>query len=155
MSCPIVRLSAERVGRVTVLSWRKYKLSMPWARGRYGYPTGAPFNVAVDVLGDLGEYAVAEHLGVEVKPPLWTEPRYDGDLANGDEVRTTPYPRGHLLINPSDADDCRFWLVIADPPDFMIVGWIYGRDGKRDSYRRTPRSGAYMVPQSALCKEIY
>ncbi len=150
MTRPTVMLSADDVGRSTVRAWRRWAINRGiGSGGGYGYAGNQSFNVAVDVLGDLGEIAVARFLGVESRSPN-DGPDYDGDLSNGDEVRTTGWPHGHLIIHPEDPDDRVFWLVLADPPRFEIAGWCLGADGKRPEFRRSPRSGSYMVPQRVL-----
>ncbi len=72
------------------------------------------------------------------------------------EVKTTEYASGFLPLHRSSRDDAPFVLVTGVNGDYIIRGWIYGRDGKLDEYWRDPTGKnresrrCFCVPQSAL-----
>jgi hypothetical protein len=104
-----------------------------------------------DIEGVCGEMGVCKFLGV-----YWSGA---GSLRAPDvvgkfgrlEVRTAQ-PGGCLIVQPSDDDDARFILVIGFAPTYWLVGWLWGRDAKRQEWWRNPGTGrpAYFVPQAAL-----
>lgn len=103
------------------------------------------------ILGAVGELAVAKRLNV-----FWsgTIGRVD---APGDvgplQVRTGTGDTYRLCIYPRDPDGARFVLVVGLPPHVRVVGWLFGRDGKREEWWCDPTGKgrpAYFVPQAAL-----
>lgn len=101
-----------------------------------------------DITGALAEWAFAKFL--DVFPGCVLRPD-DGDTRIGVEVRGTQYPRGHLLIHEGDRDEAPYVLVTGRPPRFMVRGWVYGREGKHESFWRTVGTRAgYWVPIEAL-----
>ena len=69
------------------------------------------------------------------------------------QVRSTRGPTNRLIVHKTDHDDKRYILVRADLPRFVLVGWILGRDAKRDEWWTDPTGKgrwAYFVPASAL-----
>ena len=104
-----------------------------------------------DIEGACGEMAVCKHLGVYWQGGVGLQ-RHSGDCHRY-EVRTTALRRtGHLLLRPGDHDDAIFILVVGTAPQFALVGWLYGHEGKQAEYAQAPnnRTSCYMVPQSAL-----
>jgi hypothetical protein len=103
------------------------------------------------VLGTLGETAVAKY-----RDCFWMggPDQPDGGAPDvGDvHVRTATRDGYRLLLYEKDADDAPYVLVIpAGFPRFRIVGWVYGRDGKRAEFRdESLRYPCFAVPQSAL-----
>ena len=106
-----------------------------------------------DIRGAIAECAVAKHTGT-----YWFG-KID-DLSHGDvgdlEVRSTVWPTGHLLIHPEDPDDKKFILVLENNlPVCTLAGWIYGHEGKDDTYWTTKKiqgkdRSAFFVPQKSL-----
>jgi len=89
-----------------------------------------------DIEGSLAELAVAKYLGC-----YW-----DGSVNNflgADieikglrlQVRQTSYPEGHLIIHDKDRDNDIFILVIGTIPEYAIIGWLYGHEGKKNPTR--------------------
>jgi hypothetical protein len=75
-----------------------------------------------------------------------------GDV-DGWEVRSTRRRSGCLIVQADDDPGARFVLVVNQCPDFLIMGWLYGRDAKRPQWWRRPPavpSAAYFVPPAAL-----
>jgi hypothetical protein len=68
------------------------------------------------------------------------------------QVRTRSRHDYDLILHPSDPDERAFVLVTGVAPEFHIVGWIWGREGKRPEYWDDPARGrpAFFVPQRAL-----
>lgn len=118
-------------------------------RGAYGFVGNREEGERIDVQGACAELAFSKATG---RP--WAadtaHPQRFSDV-DGEQIRSTTHAAGHLILHDDDADDQRFWLVIAKPPRFGVVGHIIARDGKRSVYwnERTGRP-AYFVPQHAL-----
>ena len=85
-----------------------------------------------EVESTCAERAVAKAIGVYW--PEGSELDYDGDLPGGRHVRSTDRPDGSLLIYPEDDDNGKFLLVVGQAPKFRLVGWLYGREAKRDEW---------------------
>jgi hypothetical protein len=67
-------------------------------------------------------------------------------------VRTTKCPNGRLKIEKTAADDHIFVLVRGSIPEYFIIGWILGKEGKRPEWLDNPddHGAAYWIPESAL-----
>lgn len=116
--------------------------TMPWLDKRETHTYGA-----------CAELAVAKFLG---RP--WNEfsfkNRKGGDVGTVFEVRSTRTPTNGLVIRPRDLDDRAYILVLTHrSPVYELVGWLWGREGKKESWLRARGhkiSPYYMVPQWAL-----
>lgn len=104
-----------------------------------------------NIEGAAGEMAVAKYLAV-----YWGgivgDPKAD-DVGEY-QVRTNASRRlDDMILRPGDRKD-RIWIsVLSFLPEFVICGWIAGRDGMNSKYLRqgTPgRPDCYFVPRSAL-----
>jgi hypothetical protein len=75
----------------------------------------------------------------------------EGDVGRA-QVRSTRRASGCLLVHPDDPDPAPFVLVIVRSPyEYDVVGWIEGRNAKREEWWRTDTGRpAFFVPQSAL-----
>lgn len=101
------------------------------------------------VQGACGEKAVAKHLGIYWSGNL-------GHLRADDvglfQVRTRSNHDYELILHPDDPDD-RVWILVTGvAPQFRIVGWCYGHEGKNKAWWKDPAGNrpAYFVPQQAL-----
>lgn len=75
----------------------------------------------------------------------------DGDVSGGVMVRWTPREDGSLILHPSDHDALYAVLVVGDPPEQRIMGWIPTAYGKQEWWwREDVRAPAFFVPQSKL-----
>jgi hypothetical protein len=107
----------------------------------------------LDIEGAAGEIAAARalnrywHASVNVGKEA-------PDVGTNIQVRATKHLNGSLIITNSDPDDQIYVLVTGTRPNYKIVGWIRGCDGKKEQYVRAPnnRPPAYFVPQTALKK---
>ena len=114
---------------------------------------GTVSELAVSIVTGLPWHAFLEVLTVAGRKPP--------DVGEDIQVRSTHYKAGCLIAHPTDADDDRFVLVVVDSDSrhMHIVGWLPGRDCKKQIYWQD-KSGknrpAYFVPQKALrpIKEI-
>lgn len=126
---------------------QEYNISVK-ANDRYGYDGDVVEGTKIAIAGALGEKAVAVALNV-----LW-----DGALGDyrakdvgGYQVRSTPYPDGHLLLHNEDEDNDIFILITGKDGPYILQGWTIGRHGKLDEYlKRTIKRPCYFVPQSQL-----
>lgn len=109
----------------------------------------------LDIEGLCAEWAVAKALGVYYVPVVGELDTELGDVLPNVQVRSTKYETGHLLVHKTDPDDHRFVLVTGGCGNYVIPGWIYGRDAKREEWWKTHKGrSAYWVPQSGLRKFV-
>jgi hypothetical protein len=100
--------------------------------------------------GACGEIAVAKAFGVYWAPSVNTF-RCGGDVGRW-QVRTRSRADYELLVRASDPDEAAFVLVRGRAPRFEIIGWILGRDAKRQEWVKTygGRPPAFFVPDEKL-----
>jgi hypothetical protein len=118
-------------------------------RHRYGFADPNELAWANEINGALGERAAAKALNLPFDGCVGSDAT-SGDLRYGIQVRTTPREQGCLILHPTDADGVPWVLVTGRAPALEVVGWCFGRDGKRDEFWRTTSRPAYFVPASAL-----
>lgn len=114
----------------------------------YGKPGNGEWDA--HILGACSEMAVAKYLGAYWEGVVDRPETLCGDVGTV-QVRSTTHRGGSLILHDRDKDDALFYLVVAFPPTFTIVGRIVGRDGKVPEFfdASKPRP-AYFVPQAAL-----
>jgi len=98
--------------------------------------------------GALSECAVAKYLGV-----YWNKRPHNFPDVGKVDVRTTHWMSGCLRIDPKDRDDKKFYLTTGLNGTYIVRGWLYGRDGKKQEYWGTKdpsRPPCYWVPQDKL-----
>lgn len=105
----------------------------------------------VDILGACGEVAVAKAINRYWAPSVNTFHTIP-DIAPNIEVRTTTNTSGSLIVRDNDPDDRYYFLVVGEPPNLEILGWIKGGEAKKESWKRNPHGhrASYFVPQNAL-----
>lgn len=118
------------------------KREMFGAEDRYG------FQYMID--GTFGECAVAK----------WRGKFWNGSVGNllakdvGElQVRTTRMDPPVLILHDKDQDDDVFVLVSLSRNTATIHGWVYGREGKQESYWSAGKGGnrpAFFVPVQAM-----
>jgi hypothetical protein len=115
-------------------------------------------SLGIDIQGAEAELAVAKALklpwdGSFLELDKWFDWREHGHDVSGLEVRSTKHKNGCLILHPKDKDEAIFILVLAyDRPNFTLVGWNYGREGKLKEYWRDVGYGrpCYYLPQDDL-----
>ena len=98
--------------------------------------------------GSLSECALAKHFNV-----YWSKRPYPLPDVYEYEVRSTPYMSGVMPIIPEDSDDRKYFLLTGINGSYIIRGWLYGKDCKRQEWWRELQPGrppCFCVPQSAL-----
>ena len=96
------------------------------------------------------EMAVAKVLGLYWQSVVRNTEDVNGDVS-GVEVRSTTHPQGRLILHDADKDDAPYVLVRGQFPSYELIGWIKGRDGKREEYWfNGDGRAAYFVPDSEL-----
>lgn len=68
-------------------------------------------------------------------------------------TRHTKHPHGNLLLQEKDLDESIFIFIrIVSPTSFELVGWCYGKDGKKKKYWKEVgyNHPCYFVPAHAL-----
>jgi hypothetical protein len=101
-----------------------------------------------DIEGACAEKFAAKRLGA-----YW----FDGTNGETDvglhQVRHTALLNGRLMLHPEDKDNEVFVLVVGRAPAFELIGWCFGREGKRQEYWEDPTGGdrwAFFVPRGVL-----
>jgi hypothetical protein len=115
-------------------------------------------SLGIDVQGAHAELAVAKGLGLKWDGQFfnldeWFDWRTDGHDVSGLEVRSTHHPDGCLILHPKDKDDSPFILVLTHKaPDYLLSGWAFGHEGKKEKYWRDVGYGrpCYFLQQSKL-----
>ncbi|HLG28179.1 MAG TPA: hypothetical protein VI423_10375 [Paenisporosarcina sp.] len=82
----------------------------------------------------------------------WDKWKHKGNDVGKLEIRSTDRPDGRLILHPTDKDLSPYLLVLSTAhPEYQLVGWIYGEEGKDPKYWRdnVPRP-CFMVPQEQL-----
>jgi hypothetical protein len=104
-----------------------------------------------NIEGAAGEMAVAKLLGIYWRPIVGD---HQADDVGPYQVRTN-ISRKHadLCLREKDRDDRLYISVLSFVPEFVILGFISGADGKRCEYRRDGSPGrpqCFYVPRVAL-----
>jgi hypothetical protein len=104
-----------------------------------------------NVEGVGGEIAVAKWLKIYWLPIIGDP---DADDVGPYQVRTNSSRRfDDTCLRPKDREDRIFISVLSFMPDFEIIGWITGREGKQDCWYRDGTPGypkCWYVPRHAL-----
>lgn len=74
------------------------------------------------------------------------------DFQNHEEVRMSPLPHACLILHPEDKDESEYWLLTGLHGEYIIHGYLLGKDGKQDKYWVDKGNGrpAFFIPQSDL-----
>jgi hypothetical protein len=85
----------------------------------------------IDIIGAIGEYAVAKYLNVYWEPATIIDKLDDlpGDVAHY-QVRSTCHRNGHLIIHQADRPQAPFILAVIDNNKIELPGWIYGHEAQ-------------------------
>lgn len=117
------------------------------------YERGYVERIQQETLGVCGEMAVCKAINKMWKPSVNTFHNLP-DVEPNIEVRATENTNGCLIIRENDPEDRWYFLVIGTPPIVTVVGYIRGREGKRNEWIRDPNGyrTAWFVPQDALLR---
>jgi hypothetical protein len=127
----IVELTQAQIDEAREIGARRY------AHNRsLGISNGHMWNGDLwDREGAIGEMAVALQFGLkwsDFSENYWL---YAADVGDGYQVRSTSHPYGNLLLQRKDNGDQPYILArLHALPKVELVGWIYGRDGKKPEY---------------------
>ena len=115
------------------------------------YKRGPMTRMAEEIIGACAEIAFAKALDRFYVPPL-NNFHSTADILSDIEIRGTRREGGRLIVRDNDSPDRRYVLVVVNPPEALIVGWILGRDARRDEWLDNPNGyrRAWFVPQDAL-----
>ena len=98
--------------------------------------------------GSIAEAALAKYLNV-----YWHKGEKSAPDVHDVDCRCTTYANGHLEIHKNDPDDRKFYLLTGFNGKYIVRGWIYAKDGKKDEYWRVMGEGRepqYWIPQDKL-----
>lgn len=107
----------------------------------------------MDIEGAAAEIAYCKHEGIYWGGTVNTFK--EADAGKCIQIRSTQLRNGCLIVRKGDNEDHFYVLVIGKIPHFEVVGYIQGRDAKKDEWKKSPlgREPAWFVPQSALTKK--
>lgn len=117
------------------------------------YERGYVERIRQETLGVCGEMAVCKAINKMWKPTVNTFHNVP-DVEPNIEVRSTENTNGSLIIRENDDDNRWYFLVIGEPPNVTVVGYIWGANAKQDQWIKNPNGyrTAWFVPQDALLK---
>lgn len=103
------------------------------------------------ILGAQGEMAFCKSYGIYWHPTMNTF-RAQADVGDGIEIKTRSEDHYDLLVRPDDHFDRVFVLVTGKGPAFVLRGWMYGEDCRRDEWWKDygNREPAWFAPQASL-----
>lgn len=117
----------------------------------YGQPLSDEWGLDIESCG--AEKLVAKTLNVYWHAIYSNErlSKIPGDVGTY-QVRHTHRLDGSLILHERDKDDVPFILVVGAYPNYLIKGWILGKDGKHPRHWRASgvRHPAFFVPPSSL-----
>ena len=105
-----------------------------------------------NIVGAQGEMAGAKALGV-YWPASINAAKSDPDMPPDWQVRTRGKSSYDLMIRKDDIDSHKYLLVTGTGPEFLVHGWIYGKDAKQEEWygvKGVRNNPCFWVPQSAL-----
>lgn len=105
-----------------------------------------------DIDGAGAEEAFCKYKGIYWGAPLNNFKGGDSLAVDNLQIRHTELHINSLIIRPKDNDDHYYVLVTGQLPDYVIRGYILGKDGKNDKWIRSPhgKDAAWFIPQDAL-----
>lgn len=124
---------------------RKYNRQVE--KGRSG------IGIEQDVVGALGEFALAKHTNLFWTPHVGYLDTHLGDVGRI-QVKATTLQHGSLIVQEDDDPRFPFVLAIVAAPRVQLVGWMMGVEAKTERYWR-PEGGkihqaAFFVPQECV-----
>ena len=105
-----------------------------------------------NIVGAQGEMAAAKALGVYWPSSIGAE-KADPDMPPDWQVRTMGKSTYDLIVRKDDIDSHKYLLVTGTGPEFLVHGWIYGKDAKKEEWygdRGGRNAPCFWVPKSAL-----
>lgn len=104
----------------------------------------------IHIEGALGEAAVAKYLGMYWGATVNTYKA--ADLGENLQVRTRSGHGYELIVRHGDSSDDIFVLATGDAPNYIVRGWITGKEAKQKRWLRMygDRTESYFVPHEAL-----
>ena len=106
-----------------------------------------------ETVGACAEMAVSKALGFPWTPSVNTF-HHIADVGKEIEVRGTTRIDGSLIVRDNDPDHRFYFLVVGEPPNLEVVGYIQGSKAKQEQWLRNPNGHreSWFVPQNELQK---
>jgi hypothetical protein len=143
--------SAEIISAATVGALRFAESVSSGRRDSHGFDKSKS-GLSLHIEGACGEVAFAKCRGL-----YWgatVNSFKAADLERNIQVRTRSSHDYDLIVRSDDADTDVFVLVTGVCPNYLVRGWMYGKDAKKDEFSKDygGRPSAYFVPASKLKK---
>jgi len=109
----------------------------------------------IHISGAAGEVATARYMDVYFPASVGTYAA--ADLLPDIQVRTRSKQHYDLIVRSKDHINDRYVLVIDLCPNYHIIGWMFGRDARKQQWIQTydNRPSAWFVPQASLEDPYY
>lgn len=122
-------------------------------KGRNGGPTTGKKSLDIDILGAVGEMAVAKYM--DMKKDLYKEKepiRGSSDLLYDIDVKTRSKHYYDLIVQKNENPNKKYILVTIENKIILIHGWIYASKAMDKKYWSDPARGrpAYFFPKNKL-----
>ena len=105
-----------------------------------------------DVISCMAEMGLAKHLDRFWSGAIGNYGAADVGLHH--QVRSTEWAGGRLILHPDDSDAMPYVLARVRQNKVMLVGWVYGHEGKRQDWWSAPQAHpnrvAFFVPNDEL-----
>jgi hypothetical protein len=139
---------------------RRMKALATGRRNRWGRPSNPRYAWGMDLESALAECAYACWRGVFWAPTPDPDGEY-GDVA-GDQVRSTDYGDGHLLVYDRDPPWRRCVLLVGAYDRWRVAGWRLAGAVQIPTYLRLPDDGreprfedpCWAIPQADLDTDL-
>ena len=149
----IVRLSlSEMLLAVQIAGQQQVQNLKQGRQARYGAPKDFGSAVGICLTGILGEMATAKALDKFWSGNVGQHGTTDVGGQHGVEVRSRTEIGRNLILHPRDSDDKKYVVAVTqNAPDIHLVGWCYGRDGKKQEFwQEFTGRPCFFVPDEAL-----
>lgn len=144
----LVTLTSQEVGSgVRIGGLRQYFALQQNKKDAYGYDGENGWQLNIE--GALGEIAAAKFLNIYWDGSVNT---WKANDLKDIQVRTRSKDYYDLIVRDNDSNDSIYILVIGKNGVYNVIGWINGKDAKKQEWKKThgDRPAAYFVPQNKL-----
>ena len=145
----LIELNTAEIQVATIVGIQRQIEDIKWENhGKYKAERHLAWQRHIE--GALAECALAKYLNV-----FWSKGKFNLPDVGEVDVRTTHYETGKLTLHKEDYDDRKYYLLTGLNGKYIIRGWLFAKDGKKNEYWLDPsgkQRWAYFIPQEKLNK---